>query len=97
MSRRSKNWNEALSKEIKNIDFAREFIMASLEEGLALQEVLSKVIRAYGIKEFAKVSEIAEPNIIRAIDSKHNPTQKTLIALLKPFGLKLSVAVCDVA
>ncbi len=35
---------------------------------------------------------MASPNVLRAINPRHDPTQETLNRLLKPFGLKLSVA-----
>ena len=92
MTRRSRDWNEDLSADLRNPDFCREFILASLGEGLSLQKVLGKVVRSYGIKEFAKLIKMAPPNLIRAINPKHNPTQETLNRLLRPFGLRLTVA-----
>jgi len=32
------------------------------------------------------------PNLLRAINPKHNPTQETLECLLKPFGLRIGLA-----
>lgn len=92
MARRTKDWNEGLAAELRNPDFAKAFILAALEEGLSIQKVLGKVIRAYGVKEFSKKTGIAGPNLLRAIHPKHNPTQETLNRLLKPFGLTLTVA-----
>lgn len=87
----SKDWNIGLAKELLDLDFSAQFIIAALDEGATLQDALAKVIRLYGINEFAKVAKMASPNIIRAINSRHNPTQKTLCHLLKPFGLTISV------
>jgi len=92
MPKRSKDWNEGLAKDLRNPKFTQEFISAALEEGISLQKVLGKVIRAYGIKEFSKRTKIAPPNIVRAINIRHNPTQDTLNRLLRPFGLELTVA-----
>lgn len=91
MARRTADWNEGLAKDLKNPEFAREFILATLDRGLSIQEVLGKVIRTYGIKEFAKKIKMPSSNIIRAIDTKHNPTFETLNKLLKPFGLKVGI------
>ena len=96
MARRTQDWNEGLATDIKDPEFAKEFIKASLEEGLSIQKILGKVIRAYGVKEFSKKTKIASPNLLRAINPKHNPTQETLNRLLKPFGLKLTVAPLDI-
>ena len=62
-----------------------------MDEGITLQQVLGKVIRAYGVKEYAKKTKMASSNILRAINTKHNPTQATLNRLLKPLGLVLTV------
>jgi hypothetical protein len=35
---------------------------------------------------------MASPNVLRAINPRHNPTQDTLNRLLKPFKLRLSLA-----
>jgi hypothetical protein len=45
MSKRSKDWNEGLAQDLQNPKIAREFLLASLEEGIALQEALGKIIR----------------------------------------------------
>ena len=73
-------------------EFARAFLMASIEEGVSIQLALAKVIRAMGVKEFAAKVRMASPNVVRAINPRHNPTQDTLSRLLKPFRLKLTVA-----
>ena len=91
MARRSVDWNEGLARDLKNKKFAREFILASIDEGVDLQVALGKVIRAYGVKEFAAKVKVPASNVLRAINPEHNPTQDTLNKLLKPFALKLSV------
>lgn len=96
MTKRSRDWDEGLSQDLRDPKFAQAFILASLDEGLLLQIVLGKVIRAYGIKEFAKKIKMAGPNVVRAIDPKHNPTQETLNRLLEPFDLRLAVTQLNV-
>jgi len=92
MAHRSKDWDESLAEDLKDPEFAAEFVMAALEEGIPLQTVLAKVIRTYGLKEFADKTRIPSSNLLRAIDPHHNPTQETLQKLLSPLGLELSVA-----
>lgn len=92
MPRRSKDWNEGLAKDLRDQEFAREFIMGALEEGLSAQEALRKVILTYGLKEYSKKAKLPSSNISRALNPKHNPTLDTLNRLLKPFGLRLIVA-----
>lgn len=92
MARRSRDWNEGLAHDLRDQEFAREFLMAAMDEGVAIQIALGKVIRAMGVKEFAAKVRMASPNVVRAIHPRHNPTQVTLNRLLKPFKLRLSLA-----
>ena len=92
MARRSRDWNFGLAQDLQNQEFAREFLLAAIEEGVPIQAALAKVIRATGVKEFAVKVSMASPNVLRAIDRRHNPTQQTLNRLLRPFNLRLSLA-----
>ena len=92
MARRSEDWNVGLAKDLRDAAFAREFLLASIDEGVNVQVALAKVVRATGVKEFAAKVRMASPNVLRAINPRHNPTQATLDRLLKPFGLRLSLA-----
>jgi DNA-binding phage protein len=92
VARRSEDWNVGLAKDLRDATFAREFLLASIDEGVDLQLALGKVIRAMGVKEFAAKVRMASPNVLRAINPRHNPTQDTLNRLLKPFRLRLSLA-----
>lgn len=92
MARRSRDWNTGLAQDLRNPEFAREFLLAAIDEGVPVQHALRKVIRAMGVKEFAAKIRMASPNLLRAINPRHNPTQATLNRLLKPFQLRLSLA-----
>jgi probable addiction module antidote protein len=92
VARRSKDWNEGLAEDLRNADFARQFLAAAVEEGIPLKIALAKVIRARGVKEFAEQVGMPSPNVLRAINPKHNPTQETLERLLRPFGLRIGLA-----
>ena len=92
MARRSEDWDVGLAKDLRDAAFAREFLLASIDEGVDLQLALGKVIRAMGVKEFAAKVRMAGPNVLRAINPRHNATQDTLNRLLKPFRLRLSLA-----
>ena len=82
MSRRSRDWNVGLAQDLRGQEFAREFLLAAIDEGVPLQVALAKV-------------RMASPNLLRALNARHNPTQDTLNRLLKPFRLKLSLAPID--
>lgn len=92
MARRSENWEKGLADDLRDPAFAREFLLAAIDEGVPLQLALGKVVRAMGVKEFAAKVKMASPNVLRAIAPRHNPTQDTLNRLLKPFRLRLSLA-----
>ena len=91
MARRSSDWNEGLAQDLRDPEFAREFVAAALEEGVSLQVVLGKVVRSFGVKEYAEKTGMAGPNVLRAVNPNYNPTQQTLNRLLKPLGLTLTV------
>ena len=92
MARRSRDWNKDLALDLRDAEFAREFLLAAIDEGMSVQRALGKVIRAIGVKEFAAKVQMASPNVLRAIHPRHNPTQETLNRLLRPFRLRLSLA-----
>ena len=92
MARRSRSWNEGLARDLADPEFAREFLLAAIEDGGSLQDALGKAIRAIGVTEFGVRIGMAGPNVLRAIHPRHNPTQATLNRLLAPFGLRLSLA-----
>jgi DNA-binding phage protein len=66
-------------------------VQAALDEGVSLQVALAQVIRAYGVKEYARLARMAPPNLLRAVRPRSNPTQVSLNRILKPLGLQLSV------
>lgn len=84
-----------LAEDLRDRKFAREFLLAAVDEGVPLQVALGKVVRAMGVKEFAARVRMASPNLLRSLNPRHNPTQETLNRLLKPFRLKLSLAPID--
>lgn len=92
MARRSRDWNQGLAEDLRDPAFAREFLLAAMEEGVSVQRALGKVVRAMGVKEFATKVRMADSNVVRALHPRHNPTQDTLNRLLRPFRLRLSLA-----
>lgn len=95
MPRRSKDWNEGLAKDLRDSAFAKTFVLAALDEGLGIQEVLRKVILATGLTEFSRKAKMPSSNISRVLNSRHNPTVASLNRLLKPLGLKLTLAAVE--
>lgn len=92
MAHRSRDWNKGLAQELRDQELVREFLLAAMDEGVPIQGALGKVIRAIGVKEFAAKAKMAGPNVLRAINPRHDPTQDTMNRLLKPCRLKLNLA-----
>jgi DNA-binding phage protein len=93
MTRRNVDWNEGLAKDLRSDSFVRDFLIASNQEGIPLCQALAKVIRTMGVKKFATRIGMPSSNLLRVINSRHNPTQETLDRLLKPFGLQVGLSV----
>src|SRR3970282_2045590 len=78
MARRSEDWNVGLAHDLQDPKFAGEVLLGAGEEGVPVQVALGKVIRAMGVKEFAAKVRMASPNVLRAINPRHNPNTDTL-------------------
>ena len=70
MARRSRDWNEGLAQDLRDQEFAREFLLAAMDEGVPIQVALGKVIRAMGVKEFAAKVKMAGPNVLLATNTR---------------------------
>ena len=81
MARRSRDWNRGLAQDLRNPEFAREFLLAAIDEGVPVQHALGKVIRAMGVKEFAAKIRMASPNLLRAINQIRSMREADVIEL----------------
>jgi DNA-binding phage protein len=97
MPTRSCDWSERISKKLRDLDYARDFLSELLNEGDDLQTALGRLIRLYGVKEYAHLVKMDSPAVQRAIDPEHNPTKLTLEKLLAPLHLCLGVKPTDAA
>jgi DNA-binding phage protein len=77
MRQHSRDWNLGLAEDLRDPEFAREFLLAAMDEGVPIHIALGKVIRAMGVKEFAGTVRMASPNVLRAISPRHNPRHVT--------------------
>lgn len=91
MPKRSSEWSESVAKDLKDVSYAQSFLLELLDEGDNLQTALGRLIRLYGVKEYAKRVKMEESAIQRAINPKHNTTKETLEKLLGPLKLGLGV------
>ena len=56
MARRSRDWNVGLAEDLRDREFAREFLLGAIDDGVPLQVALVKVVRAMRVKESLKLS-----------------------------------------
>ncbi len=91
MPTRSIDWNEYMAEELRDLDYAQGFLLGLLEEGDDLQTALGRLVRIYGVKEYAKLVDMEESAIQRAVNPNHNPTKGTLEKILAPLKLTLGV------
>jgi DNA-binding phage protein len=85
-------WSKIREKELRDPDFAREYLLAAVEEGLDLNVALGDVVRAVGTRKYARwLKGIDQPNVLRALRKGSNPTIKTIEKILAPLRLRLSV------
>jgi DNA-binding phage protein len=97
MPTRSRDWSESVAKDLKDLAYAQSYLSALLEEGDDLQTALGRLIRLYGVKEYATLVKMDAPAVQRAIAPEHNPTRQTLEKLLAPLKLSLGVRPIDAA
>ncbi|MFN8945185.1 MAG: hypothetical protein ACK5WZ_11265 [Pseudobdellovibrionaceae bacterium] len=97
MPTRTKDWDESLSKKLKNLSYAQKFVVALIDEGDDLQVALGRFVRLYGVKEYAAILEIEESALQRAVNPEHNPTKETLEKIVAPLNLSLALKPKDAA
>jgi probable addiction module antidote protein len=91
MKGKAVNWEEDRLKLLKDIEVAREYIEACLEEGISLPVALADVVKAQGMTQVARKTHMALPNLMRAVKKGSNPTYDTLSRLLTGMGMSLTV------
>ena len=103
--RRTRNYNEELSKYLKDSEFAREFLLGLMEDedGLSLEDALRRVIEIMGVKEFCalakkrRIDSIHESNVVDFLKGKRHPKPDTLNTYLKPWKLKVELTLSSAA
>ena len=78
----------------KDPDFAAEYLDAILKDGDEgeLLQALQRMSKAFGgLGEIADRAELNAKSLYRALSAQGNPEMKTLIAILKAMGMRLSV------
>ena len=78
----------------KDPDLAAEYLDAILKDGdeSELLQALQRMSKAFGgVGEIADRAELNAKSLYRALSSQGNPEMKTLVAILRAMGMRLSV------
>lgn len=96
---RNKSFDELVSKQMRNPEYARGYIYESMhgEEAQSIEEVIFEMIQIIGIKEYAELVGMQASNVTRMLSSGEIPKIETINRLLAPFGLKAKIDVEEVA
>ena len=93
---RSNSYNERFSREIRDPEYARTYILELLQsedDPMTLEEVLRLIARKMGTTEFAEFVGERIQNIDKFIKGERRPKRETLDKFLRPFGLETVLAV----
>jgi len=93
MPRRSKSFDEVVSEEMKDIDFSRESLLASMEHfGDSVEDALRRTINKMGVTEFSNLSQITHQNVAAFARGERSLKKiETLDKYLSVFGLKSKI------
>lgn len=92
MARRSRDWEEGLSKDLQENEEARKyFFLGLLEEGYDWREALLKLINVMGVNEYAALTEgMKASNLLNQLKPEANITINTLTKITAPLGIKMT-------
>src|SRR5688572_10228797 len=98
MPKRTRIYEADLIEQLKDAEFAAEYLNASLEdEDKGSEErfliALKHVAQAHGMTAVAEKSGVARQALYRALSEDGNPELSSLKSILSAMGLKLAVGI----
>ena len=96
---RTESFDELLSEQLQNPEFAREFLLSSMEggDGFDLVRALKRTISCMGIKEYSEMSGIHRNSVSRMLSQEDIPKIDTLNKYLSSFSLRAKFNIEEVA
>jgi probable addiction module antidote protein len=94
---RLRDYKEDLIVRLKDAEYAAAYLAQVLEEGdkAAFLIALKDVVEAGGgMGVLSERVDIKRPSLYKILSKRGNPTLTTLQNILKPLGLRMSVASC---
>lgn len=92
VARRSRDWEESLSKDLQQDQDARKlFFLALIDEGYDWREALSKLIKIIGVNEYAALTDgMKASNLLNQLKPEANITLNTLVKITNPLGIEMT-------
>jgi probable addiction module antidote protein len=97
---RLKNYKADLNQRLRDSEYAAEYLAQALAEkdNAAFLIALKDVVEASGgVGGLAGRVGLKRPSLYKILSQKGNPTLATLQEILKPLGLRISVALDEAA
>jgi probable addiction module antidote protein len=95
-----RDYREDLLERLKDPEYAAGYLEAVLADGdsTAFLIALKDVIDARGgVSDLAKRARMTRPGLYKILSKEGNPTLQTLRQVLKPIGLRISIALDEAA
>ena len=88
MHRRSE-FDEYLSKKLKNPKFAQAYLESLMEgeNGMNLETSLRHIVSIMGVSEFAELAHVPQPRVSEFLSKRKKVLQKTIDRFLSPFKM----------
>ena len=87
---RTHSWNKEVAYQLHtDKKYAKLLVQKLIRDGEDPDDVIRKVVRAYGIKELAEKVHVKPQNIARVLRSPKNAKDATLNKIFKPFGFRI--------
>lgn len=96
MAKKTRDYEEDLVEQLKDTEFATEYLNASLEDSDEGSDerfliALRQVAKAHGMTAVSEKSGMARQAMYRALSESGNPELSSLRAVLDALGLRLAV------
>lgn len=85
---RKETFDDKLSKKLTRPNFAKQYLLDCIKDGMSVMTALKHTISCMGTKEFSEMSGIKAPNISRMLSQEFIPKIDTLQKFLAPFQLE---------
>lgn len=98
MQRRSRDWREGLSEELKKDKYKRtELFLGFMEEGYTWREALQSIVKIIGVNEYTQLmgGEMKPSNLLNQLRPGHNFNLNTLEKITAPLAIEMTFKTPD--